>query len=66
MFGIIGTIGVVCQMALLSTGYSVKLALICGLVACAAWLGHAMANKDRSLFVTNVIVAGFAVLGLTN
>ena len=66
MFGIIGTIGVVCQMALLSTGYSVKLALICGLVACAAWLGHAMANKDRSLFITNVIVAGFAVFGLTN
>lgn len=66
MFGIIGTISVVCQMALLSTGYSVKLALICGLVACAAWLGHAMANKDRSLFITNVIVAGFAVFGLTN
>jgi hypothetical protein len=66
MFGIIGTIGVVCQMALLSTGYSVKLALICGLVACAAWLGHAMANKDRSLFVTNVVVAGFAVFGLVN
>jgi hypothetical protein len=66
MFGIIGTIGVVCQMALLSTGYSVKLALICGLVACAAWLGHAMANKDRSLFVTNIVVAGFAVLGLVN
>jgi hypothetical protein len=66
MFGIIGTIGVVCQMALLSTGYSVKLALICGLVACAAWLGHAMVNKDRSLFVTNIVVAGFAVLGLVN
>jgi uncharacterized membrane protein (DUF4010 family) len=66
MFGIIGTIGVICQMAMLSLGFDTKIALLFGLVACAAWLGHSMINKDRSLFVTNVVVAGFAVFGLVN
>jgi hypothetical protein len=66
MLGIIGTIGVVCQMALLSTGYSVKLALVCGLIACAAWMGHAVKLKDPSLLVTNVVVAGFAIFGIAN
>ena len=66
MLGILGTIGVVCQMALLSTGFDVKLALAVGLLACIAWTGHAAKLKDPSLMVTNVIVGGFAIWGLVN
>lgn len=64
MFGIIGTIGVVCQMALLSTGFSIKLTMGVGLVACAAWIGHAIKQHDNPLLVTNIVVAGFALFGL--
>jgi hypothetical protein len=53
-------------MAILSLGFDTKIALLFGLVACAAWLGHATVNKDRSLLVTNIVVAGFAVFGLVN
>jgi hypothetical protein len=66
MFGIIGTIGVVCQMALLATGFDTKIALAFGLLACAAWVGHAVKQHDNPLLITNVIVAGFAVFGLAN
>jgi len=66
MFGIIGTVGVVIQMALISTGFNTKLALLVGLAACAAWAGQAIKQKDRNLLLTNVIVAGFAVWGLAN
>jgi hypothetical protein len=66
MLGILGTVGVVGQMALISTGYNTKLALLVGLVSCAAWIGHSVKQKDRNLLITNIIVAGFAVWGLAN
>lgn len=66
MLGILGTVGVVGQMALISTGYSTKLALLVGLVSCGAWIGHSIKQGDRNLLITNVIVAGFAVWGLAN
>ena len=66
MLGLLGTVGVVIQMALISTGFNTKLALLVGLVSCAAWTGHAIKQKDRNLLITNIIVAGFAVWGLAN
>jgi hypothetical protein len=64
MLGILGTIGVVIQMALLSTGYDVRIAMMIGLASCAAWIGHSIKQHDRSLLITNVIVAGFATWGI--
>jgi len=66
MLGLLGTVGVVGQMALISTGYNTKLALLVGLVSCAAWVGHSIKQGDRNLLITNIIVAGFAVWGLAN
>jgi hypothetical protein len=66
MLGLLGTVGVVIQMALISTGFDTKLALLVGLVSCVAWVGHSIKQGDRNLLITNVIVAGFAVWGLAN
>lgn len=64
MFGLLGTLGVIAQMATMAAGYDVKIAMIFGLFACAAWLGHAMKYRDGWLFATNSVVAGFATWGL--
>lgn len=64
MFGMIGTLGVIAQMAAMSLGYGVQLAMMFGLVACAAWVGHSIKNGDGWLFATNTVVAGFALWGL--
>jgi hypothetical protein len=66
MLGFIATVGVVAQMALLSNQADMRITLSVGLFACAAWIAHAVKQKDRSLLATNVIVAGFAVWGLIN
>lgn len=60
----IGTVLVVMQMILLSTGFNVKIALTCGLVAAIAWTVHAKRTKDRWLIATNVTVGLFAAYGL--
>lgn len=65
MFGMLGTLGVIAQMAAMAFGYGVQLAMLFGLFACAAWLGHAIKQRDGWLFATNAIVAGFATWGLT-
>ena len=64
MFGIVGTIGVIIQMALISTGFDTKIAMVIGLISCAAWVAHSIKHRDRSLLITNVIVAGFATWGI--
>jgi len=64
MFGIVGTIGVIIQMALISTGFNTKIAMVIGLISCAAWVAHSIKQGDRNLLITNVIVAGFAVWGI--
>lgn len=60
----IGTVLVIVQMALLSLGYSVSLALTCGLFAAIAWTCHSYKTKDMWLAITNICVGGFAVWGL--
>jgi hypothetical protein len=65
MFGLIGTVAVVCQMAALSLGFPVMWALSVGLLGCGAWIIHAVKQKDAYLAITNAVVAGFALYGLT-
>jgi len=65
MFGMIGTLGVIVQMAALSFGYSVKLAMVIGLAACVAWIIHSVKQGDGWLLTTNAVVAGFAAWGLS-
>lgn len=65
MFGMFGTIAVIGQMAAMSLGYGVQIAMTIGLFACIAWLGHAIKNNDGWLFATNVIVSGFAIWGIS-
>jgi len=38
--------------------------MLIGLIGCAAWIAHAVKNKDKWLFTTNGVVAMFAVYGL--
>lgn len=64
MLGLIGTLAVVAQMATMAAGIDVKIAMIFGLIACAAWSGHAIKHRDRWLLATNMMVAGFATWGL--
>ena len=64
MFGMLGTLGVVAQMAAMSLGYGVQLAMAFGLVACGAWIAHSLKNGDGWLLTTNAVVAGFAAWGL--
>lgn len=65
MFGIIGTVAVITQMAALSLGVDTRLVMMIALFACAAWVFHAISNSDKWLFITNTIVAGFAIWGIT-
>lgn len=64
MFGFIGTVGVVAQMALLAFGYAPTLAMTVGLVAALAWIAHAVRNGDRWLLTVNASVMMFAGYGL--
>lgn len=65
MFGLVGTLGVVAQMAALSLGYDAQLAMMIGLLACVAWIMHSVKQGDNWLLLTNTAVAGFALWGLT-
>jgi len=64
MFGLIGTIGVVSQMALLAFGYAPAMAMAIGSVAALAWIAHAIRNRDRWLLAVNASVLMFAGIGL--
>ena len=64
MFGAIGTLGVVSQMALLAFGYSPVIAMTVGLVAALAWIAHAVRQNDRWLLTVNSIVLMFAGYGV--
>lgn len=64
MFGAIGTIGVISQMALLAFGYAPALAMAVGSVAALAWIAHALRNQDKWLLAVNASVLMFAGIGL--
>jgi hypothetical protein len=65
MFGMFGTLGVILQIAVLSFGYDAQLVMVIAVFACTAWLLHAMNNKDKWLFITNLMVLSFAIWGMT-
>ena len=65
MFGYPATALVIAQMALLSYGYDAKIIMAIGILACICWIIHAITIKDKYLIITNVVVMGFAIQGLT-
>lgn len=65
MFGMLGTVAVISQMAAMALGYGVQIAMTIGLFACIAWIGHAIKHKDKWLFATNLVVSIFAIWGIT-
>jgi len=36
-----------------------------GLVSAGCWIMHAVSKRDQALFVTNIVVAGFAAWGIS-
>jgi len=64
MFGLVGSALVIAQMAALSAGLPLHLALLCGLSAAACWIVHALERQDKALLFVNVVVGGFAFAGL--
>ena len=64
MFDLLGTAGVVAQMAMLAFGFSTVYAMAVGLIAAVAWIAHATKRRDAWLLTVNSIVGCFAVYGL--
>ena len=64
MFGLIGTVLVVAQMAGLAFGYAAQPIMVVGLLGAAAWIVHAYTKRDGWLALVNSSVAGFAIYGL--
>ena len=64
MFGIIGSLLVIIQMALLSIGEPTHTALLFGLLAAGCWIFHALERNDKALLFVNLAVGGFAFYGL--
>jgi hypothetical protein len=64
MFGLVGSVLVIAQMAIMSAGLPLHLAMLCGLVAAGCWIFHALERRDKALLFVNVAVGGFAFIGL--
>jgi len=64
MFGIVGSVLVIAQMAIMSAGLPIHLAMLCGLGAAVCWIVHALERQDKALLFVNVAVGGFAFVGL--
>jgi len=64
MFGLVGSALVIAQMAALSLGLPLHLAFLCRLGAAACWIFHALERNDKALLFVNVVVGGFAFMGL--
>ena len=64
MFGIVGSVLVILQMAFIANGVPVHAAMLVGLVDAICWIFHALEKQDRALLFVNVAVGGFALVGL--
>ena len=64
MFGIIGSLLIILQMALLSFDFPKDYVLTVSLLACSSWTIHSLQHKDNSLLFTNFVVMGFSTWGL--
>jgi len=64
MFGIIGSILIILQMASLSLGYPREVAMMLSVVASFFWIVHSIQHQDKSLLFTTNVVLGFSIWGL--
>jgi len=64
MFGIIGSILIMLQMASLSLGYPREVAMYFSIVASLFWIVHSIQHKDKCLLFTTNVVMGFSIWGL--
>lgn len=64
MFGMIGTVLVIWQMSALANG-APQWALAMGCGAAIAWMVHGYQRHDNWILLTNIILLGIAVYGLT-
>ena len=64
MFGMLGTILVIWQMSALANG-APHWALLMGCGAACAWMAHGYQRKDNWILITNIILLGIAIYGLT-
>ena len=64
MIGYIGTVLVITQMALLSTGYPPQTAMMAGLFGALAFMVHGIRNNDKPIIFVNLAIFGFAFYGV--
>jgi len=64
MLGLVATVLVVSQMALLALGYNPTVAMLVGGLASILWIGYAVRRNDRWILAVNSAVLLFALLGL--
>ena len=64
MFGWIGSILVIAQMASLSMGLPTHFAIMVGAVGATCWIAHAIRRDDKPLLFVNSTVLMFAFVGL--
>ena len=64
MLGLVATLLVVSQMAMLAMGYDPIVAMLIGGLASVLWIGYAVRQNDRWILAVNSAVLFFALLGL--
>ena len=64
MLGMVATLLVVSQMAMLAMGYSPIVAMLIGGLASILRIGYAVRQNDRWILAVNSAVLFFAILGL--
>ena len=64
MLGLVATVLVVSQMAMLALGYDPIIAMLIGGLASILWIGYAVRQNDRWILAVNSAVLMFALLGL--
>lgn len=65
MIGFLATVSVVLQMAFMAFGINTHVVMAVGLLGCVAWIIHSIRNNDMWLLVTNIVIGGFAIYGLS-
>ena len=64
MLGLVATVLVVSQMAILAMGYDPIVAMLIGGLASILWIGYAVRQYDRWILAVNSAVLMCALLGL--
>lgn len=64
IFAILGTVGIIIQMALLAIDFDKSIALSIGFAAAICWIVAGLYENNRWLIATNVAVGCFALYGV--